>query len=129
MADYTQNPQRPNINPTPMPPSPPRPVPVDSGWGLTPVLGAIAVVGIVALVAWGVMDNQSPGDVTITTPAATDTTQTAPDPVTATSPDVAVTPEVVTPAPDLTPEVTPQEVPEPAPEVAPVPTPTPAPTN
>ncbi len=123
MADYTQTPHRPNIKPTGLPPTgPPLYTPEPRGWGMAPALGAVAVVGIVALVAWGVINNGPVDTQGQTVPTAT---QTAPDPAPAAqtaTPDTAVTPEpVVEPAP------VPQEVPEPAPEAAPVPAPTPVP--
>lgn len=127
MADYTQTPHRPNIKPTGLPPADvPVYTPEPRGWGMAPALGAVAVVGIVALVAWGVLDND-PTDVQVQpTPAATEAVPATP------APDAPVTPDAtVTPDPVVTPEPVPQEVPEPAPEAAPVPVPpaVPAPSN
>lgn len=120
MADYTQTPHRPNIKSTGLPPTePPIYTPEPRGWGMAPALGAVAVVGIVALVAWGVIDN-GPAEV------EGQPTPTATEAVPAPAPEAAVTPDPV-----VTPEPVPQEVPAPAPEVAPVPVPpaAPAPTN
>ncbi len=121
MADYTQTPSQPNIKPTGLPPSDRQSfTPAPKGWGLSPALGAVAVVGIVALVAWGVINNDAatdnPGQ---TTPS---TSQMSPEPAPAATPDAAVTPDVAaTPEPMVQPEVTPQEVPAPAPAPAPAP--------
>jgi hypothetical protein len=123
MADYTDSPERPPINPAPQS-TMPRPSPAPTGWGMVPALGAVAVVGIVALVAWGVMNNDANTDNGVTLPDAA-VTQPAADPAvvapTAT-PDATAAPE-----PMVQPEPVPQEVPEPAPEAVPVPTPAPAP--
>lgn len=143
MADYSQTPPRPNINPSSTNPSsmsdlPPRQLePAPTGWGMIPALGAVAVVGIVALVAWNMMGNDSTNDTVIISPDAAPATASQPaiDPVPAADPvpaEPAVTPIPATPAPDVQPEPVqpepvPQEVPAPAPEAAPVPTPTPAP--
>jgi hypothetical protein len=129
MADYTQTPHRPNIKPTGLPPTaPPIYTPEPRGWGMAPALGAVAVVGIVALVAWGVINN---GPVDMQGQTVPTATQTAPDPAPAApavTPDATVTPDAsVTPDPVVEPAPVPQEVPEPAPEAAPVPAPTPVP--
>ena len=121
MADYMQTPHRPNIKPTDVPPTNAvQDKPIRPSSGLVPALGAVAVVGIVALVAWGVLDNdaavensQAPASVTQTQPTSD-----------AVAPDATATP---TPAPMEVPDVTPLEVPTPAPEL--IPAPTPAPTN
>ena len=124
MADYSQPLPRPNIKPSGLPPSePPIYAPAPTGWGVTPALGAVAVVGIVALVAWGVINNDTADTQSTPAPAAT---ETAPDPAPAVVPDTAATPD-----PMATPNPVPQEVPAPEPEVAPppAPAPAPAPTN
>ena len=121
MADYSQTPPRPNIHPTPLPDTPPRQMaPAPTGWGIVPALGAVAVVGIVALVAWGVLDNEPASQNGATAPdAAPVDTQPAQDPAApSVVPDAPATPE-----PMVQPEPVPQEVPAPAPEVAPAPTP------
>ena len=127
MADYMETPNRPNIKPTGLPPvgTPTTPMtdrPVRASSGMGPALGAVAVVGIVALVAWGVMNNDAGTDDGQAVPSAQQTTSD-PAPLVAPTP-----PEVTAPAEQTTaPEATPQEVPAPAPEQAPVPAPTPAP--
>lgn len=131
MADYTQTPPRPNIHPTPLPDTPPRQMaPAPAGRGMVPALGAVAVVGIVALVAWGVLNNESAPQNGATAPdAAPVATQPAQDPAA----PVVVPDAPATPEPMVQPEPVPQEVPAPqvepapAPEVAPAPTPAPAP--
>lgn len=127
MADYTQTPPRPNIHPTPLPDTPPRQMaPAPAGRGMVPALGAVAVVGIVALVAWGVLNNEPAPQNGATAPVATQPAQDPAAPVVV--PDAPATPE-----PMVQPEPVPQEVPAPqvepapAPEVAPAPTPAPAP--
>ena len=126
MADYLQTPHRPNIKPTGLPPiNTAQDKPIRPSSGLVPALGAVAVVGIVALVAWGVLDNDADGENSQAPAAVTQTLPTpeavAPD---AAAPDTTATP---TPAPMEAPDVTPLEVPTPAPEV--IPAPVPAPTN
>lgn len=136
MADYSQTPPRPNINPTPMSDVPPRQLePAPTGWGMIPALGAVAVVGIVALVAWSVMGTDTNKDNVVTSPdAAPAASQPAADPVPAAptvTPDTPAAPEPTVQPDTVQPEPVPQEIPAPAPEAAPVPTtaPAPAPTN
>lgn len=131
MADYTQNQDRPNIKPTPVPPPISRGTvninpPSRSGSGVVPALGAVAVVGIVALVAWGVMNNDANDNAGQQAPVAVQPAAEPAAPMTPADPVVPAKPDPISePAP------TPQEVPVPAPEapVAPVPVPAPAPTN
>ena len=119
MADYMQTPHRPNIKPTDVPPTNAvQDKPIRPSSGLVPALGAVAVVGIVALVAWGVLDNDAAVENSQAPAAVTQPTSDA------VAPDATATP---TPAPMEVPDVTPLEVPTPAPEV--IPAPTPAPTN
>ena len=124
------------IEPSTMPPTMPlSDKPIRPNSGLVPALGAVAVVGIVALVAWGVLDNDAAENGQ--TPPAVTQTLPVPDPASpAATPDVAATPSpgsVATPIPEPmeAPDVTPLEVPMPAPEAAPTaaPAPVPAPTN
>ena len=128
MADYAQTPHRPNANPTGLPPTePPIYQAEPSDWGMGTTLGVAAAVGIVALIAWSVVNNGPSETQGQTTPAAT---QTAPDrrlPHLRVTPDATATPEPTTPEPIAEPEPVPQEIPQPAPEAPPVPAPTPAP--
>jgi hypothetical protein len=105
MADYTQTTVRPNVQPTQLPPLEPQKIVVNDRTSWVHIVALVAVVGIVAAVVMGVVNNEPVAGNGAVAPAAT---QVAPaDP----------------PEPAAEPDVTPVEIPEPAPGVVPAPTP------